>query len=61
MQSINSLLGGFINDLDKAIDGQSSLVYYGAFTVSVRKEIEFMSNTKKEIEIKKDVYLLAIR
>ena len=39
--------------MDKAIDGQSSLVYYGAFTVSVRKEIEFMSNTKKEIEIKK--------
>ena len=30
-----------------------NLVYYGAFAVSMRKEMEFMSNTKKEIEIKK--------
>ena len=28
-------------------------MYYGAFAVSMRKEMEFMSNTKKEIEIKK--------
>ena len=53
LQPINSLLGGFINDLEKAIDGQSRLVYYGAFAVSMRKEMEFMSITKKKVEIKK--------
>ena len=28
-------------------------MYYGAFAVSMRKEMEFMTNTRKEIEIKK--------
>ena len=53
LQPINSLLGGFINDLEKPIHGYYRLVYYGAFAVSMRKEMESMSNTKKEKEIKK--------
>ena len=57
LQPINSLLGEFINDLEKAIDGWSRLVYYGAFAVSMKKEMEFMSNTKKEIEIKDKKHL----
>ena len=61
LQSINSLLGGFINDLEKAIDGQSRLVYCGAFGVSMRIDMEFMSYTKKEIEIKKNLHLLTVR
>ena len=32
-------------------------MYYGAFAVSMRKEMEFMSNTKKEIEIKDKEHL----
>ena len=28
-------------------------MYYGGFAVSLRKEMEFMSKTKKKIEIKK--------
>ena len=44
LQPTNSLLCGFTNDLEKTVDG--------AFALSMRKEMEFMSNTKKEIEIK---------
>ena len=32
-------------------------MYYGAFAVSISKEIEFMPNTKKEIEIKDKEHL----
>ena len=32
-------------------------MYYGAFAVSISKEMEFMSNTKKEIEIKDKEHL----
>ena len=32
-------------------------MYYGAFAVSMRKEMELMSNTKKEIEIKDKEHL----
>ena len=32
-------------------------MYHGAFAVSMRKEMEFMSNTTKEIEIKDKEHL----